>query len=144
MNHRRSLLFAAIAAVAARCVFPNTSEVQFAPPQINFVRSQTGQFIVHPWKAGNASAASNTITNRNFIRLQPTLLTVSCERIKQILYRELGTTAPWRGKIYLRLYPAEREQNITLTAQHFRDAWHYQLELPDQVDRERYVRAIVQ
>ena len=71
--------------------------------------------------------------------------TVSCERIKQALMRELGATAPWRGTVYLVLYPARAPgDTITITSERFKGGWQYRVDFPDVVERSRYVRAIVQ
>ena len=41
--------------------------------------------------------------------------------------------------------PAENVgQNVTITSERFNNGWQYQVELPDPVDRARYVRALVQ
>jgi hypothetical protein len=77
--------------------------------------------------------------------LEPTLATVSCERIKQILTRELGATAPWRGHIYVVLHPARGAgDSITITSERFKDGWQYRVDFPDVVERTRYVRGVVQ
>jgi hypothetical protein len=84
-------------------------------------------------------------TNQAFIQLDGTLLTVSCERIKQLLLRELGSTAQWRGRIYLALYEADApEQPITITSERFQDGWQYRVDIPDLVERDRFVRTMTQ
>ncbi len=84
-------------------------------------------------------------TNRDFVLLRPTLMTVSSERIKQGVWRELGLTPPWVSKIHLVLYPAMGAENpITLVSERFRDGWQYRLEMPDLMERSRFVRAMVQ
>ena len=111
------------------------------------VRSHSGQFIVHaqPDVSHPMSVTANLATNRSLLKLDPALVAVSCERIKQNLFRELGVTSPWRGQIYVQVrrstVPAE---NIVITSQMFKGQWQYRLELPDPVNRVRYVRAVVQ
>ena len=83
--------------------------------------------------------------NTNFIRLDPTLLPVSCERIKQILYRELGLADAWSGKVFLKIYPVQTANDpVTIASEQFRDGWHYGVLLPNVIERSRYVRAMVQ
>jgi hypothetical protein len=110
------------------------------------MRSYSGQFIAYAARSVRLPpAVSSLATNQDFVQLQPTLATVSCERIKQILLRELNVTAPWHGTIYLVLYPADRAgDTITITSESFRDGWQYRVDLPNVVARPRYVRAIVQ
>ena len=56
---------------------------------------------------GPASAEPDSIlaTNQSLIRLEPTLLAISAERIKQNLWRELETAQPWRGRVFVTSIP---------------------------------------
>jgi hypothetical protein len=108
--------------------------------------SSSGQFLVSalPAKRPRSRLVSNLETNRNFLRLDATLLPVSCERIKQIVIRQLELDAGWTGKIFLSLYPASSGQDaITISPRKFRDGWRYGVELPDLVERFDFVRAVV-
>jgi hypothetical protein len=109
-------------------------------------RSHSGQFSVCAGQSITPSPRfSNLETNQNLARLEVTLLPTSCERIKQILWRELGATAPWKGRIFLVLLPAiTADDPVTISSERFLDRWQYRVELPELVDRVRYVRAIVQ
>jgi hypothetical protein len=83
--------------------------------------------------------------NPSFTRLDPKLLPVSCERIKQLLWRQLEATALWRGRISVGLYPASSADDpISLNADQFRDGWQYRVALPNFLERSRYVRTLVQ
>lgn len=119
---------------------------QAAMPGSLVARSQSGQFCV--WAALPGRAAphlSNLETNQNLARLDASILPTSCERIKQMVWRELGATAPWRGSITLMLVPAfSNEDPITIASEQFVDRWRYRVVLPELVDRTCYVRAIVQ
>jgi len=123
-----------------------TAEAQAPGSPANSVLSHSGQFIIHAERfSATAGAASIPPTNRSLVRLEPALMGVSCERMKQILLRELGTTAPWQGRIYLQARPARvASQTIAITSERFKNGWQYQVELPDPVERDRYIRAIVQ
>jgi hypothetical protein len=118
------------------------------PPASDLVtlRSYSGQFIAYAARSAKLlPAVSSLATNQDFVRLEPTLATVSCERIKQLLLRELNVTGPWRGTIYLALYPAAAAGDpITIASQRFKNGWQYQVDLPNVVERARYVRAILQ
>jgi hypothetical protein len=119
---------------------------QPAPTGLVTVRSVSGQFVAYAARSATLPAALLPLaTNRTFVQLEPTLATVSCERIKQLVVRELGLTTPWRGTIYLMLYSARSEgDTIAITSERFKDGWQYRVELPDVVERSRYVRAIVE
>ncbi len=109
--------------------------------------SQSGQFVVYGnrYSTGRVPPLFTLATNQSFVRLEPTLAAVSCERIKEALLSELGAAAPWRGTIYLVLHPARTPADtITVTSERFKDGWQYRVDFPDMVERSRYVRAIVQ
>jgi hypothetical protein len=89
-------------------------------------------------------------TNTDFVRLEPALLAVSAERIKESLRRELnrefktpGVNAPPHGKIFLVLHPAQStDEDITIVSQRSPGGWDYQVRLPDVLSRTRYLRAM--
>jgi len=109
-------------------------------------RSSSGQFIVYGLRrAGETAPVSRLETNRSLIRLDLALVPVSCERIKQALYRELAAPLTFRGKLYLVLYPTRTGNDpIRIESTQFADGRHYRMELPELVDRSRYVESIVQ
>jgi len=122
-----------------------TALAQMFVPEPMAARSRSGQFVVRAIQDSRPSGGSLSLeTNRNFIRLETALLPVSCERIKRSLWRDLDTTARWQGTVFLVLYPAgSAEDPITLTSERFRDGWQYRVELPDVIERTRYVRSLV-
>jgi len=109
-------------------------------------RSVSGQFSVHDARgAGPSEAATHFGTNSAMVVLDPTLLAVSAERIKQLLNRELANAAPWRSRIHLTLYLAPGPDSpVTINCESFRDGWEYFVQLPDLMGRREYVRAMTQ
>ena len=110
------------------------------------VQSISGQFIVtaapgfSPLLHNPAVAA-----NPDFIRLEPTFLAVSAERLKNSLARLLrqNPNEPWSGKIYLALHPANSlAEEPVLVAQPFLRRWDCRVELPDVTIRPRLIRAL--
>src|SRR5207247_8112590 len=84
-------------------VFADVADGQISLPQMASARSRSGQFVVQA-PAGRTTVPPRSLaTNANIVRLEPALVTVSCERIRQLLWHEIGATAPWQGKIYLAL-----------------------------------------
>ena len=106
--------------------------------------SRSGQFVlplVPPRPVYRPAALEK---DPRLIPLDLRFLPVSCERVKELLWRELGATAPWRGKIFVTLYAATAvDSPITIASEQFRDGWQYRLELPDLVERTRFTRALV-
>jgi hypothetical protein len=136
-----ALLFCALAI----SVSLNKAHAQLATPGVFLSRSVSGEFIIQSAPASFGSPLVSFIENdTNFVRLDPTLLTISCERIKQILWRELDAKATWSGKIFLRLYAVgSADDPVTIDSAQFRDGWQYCVTLPTLIQRERYVRAMV-
>jgi hypothetical protein len=117
---------------------------QLKLPESGMVRSVSGQFNVRKL-TGVTDRFREINTNQDLVHLEPTLVTVSSERIKQLVNRELASSAPWRGKIFIGLVPATGDTApITIVSDRFRGSWQYRVELPDVIERARYVRTIVQ
>jgi hypothetical protein len=108
-------------------------------------RSRSDQFVVR----GNLQPSRLPLLlqraiGTNWVRLEPTLLAVSCERVKQAMLRELGAPDQWRGKIFLALHPIQSpDEAIQVTSLKFVDGWTYRLDLPDAIEPARFVRAMV-
>jgi hypothetical protein len=125
------------------CALAGTAGAQLAPYDSVSARSVSGQFIVY--SAQQHSPAQDFSNDATLLKLDPSLVAVSCERIKQVLASELGPGGQWRGKVHLALRPAQSaDDEITLIAERFKDGWGYRLEVPNPVERKRFVRGVVQ
>lgn len=109
--------------------------------------SASGQFIVIGADATPAVGRPPVaVTNADWVRLQPALLAVIAERVKQPLWRVLGLDpmSQWRGRIYLALHPAATpDENINIISTRFAGVWNYRVELPDVLSRAHLARALV-
>jgi len=107
-------------------------------------RSVSGQFIVVGPKQISPIANSLAVkTNSQLIRLDPALLAISAERIKDSLWHELGINNQWRGQIFLALHSARSpDENVTIISTKFSGGWDYHVELPDILSRTRFMRAL--
>jgi hypothetical protein len=129
--------------VAARLTMP----AQAGFPAHRPVRSVSGQFIVSDARlaAGPGPTPGAMRTKPNFLALEPSFLAVTCERLKQALYADLGVTVKSRGIIYITIRPVRGpEKDFAYTTERFGNNWIYRLELPPQVERHRLVRVLVQ
>lgn len=133
-------------AAAMSGLFCWNASAQLSLPDVNAARSVSGQFVVTGGpQLSSLATASAVATNVDFIRLEPALLAVSAERIKQALWRELGVSpaTPWRGRIFLVLHPARSlDEDVTILSEHFADGWDYRVALPDVLSRTRFSRAM--
>ena len=72
-------------------------------------RSISGQFTIYgPLQFSSLAGQPKVAADTNFVRLEPALLAVSAERIKDALWRqlEIKPNTQWRGQIYLVIHPA--------------------------------------
>jgi hypothetical protein len=135
-------------------VFPLFARAQTSFPDTSSARSVSGQFIVTgvPSRPGGSRLAARPeiATNTDFVRLEPALLAVSAERIKESLGRELNPElrgldlpTPPPGKIFLALHPAQStDEGVTIVSRRSPGGWDYQVRLPDVLSRTRYLRAM--
>jgi hypothetical protein len=125
---------------------PLAVRAQFSTPGKSSARSISGQFIVNGTAQFSPLASSPRIAaNTNLVRLEPALLAVSAERIKQLLWHrlEIGADIPWRGQVFFALHPARStDEDITIFSRHSADGWNYQVQLPDVLSRTRFAQAL--
>ena len=107
-------------------------------------RSLSGQFVIHdPAVTDYDNPFSDDTTN--FVRLDPTLLTVSCERIKTAVLKELDAPDQWRGRIYMELHPVrDPDEAVSVTPLLDDGKWMYRLQLPEVMERSRFISAMVE
>jgi len=115
-------------------------------PAVTSVQSASGQFVVTgPARFSTIASLPGVATNANLVRLDPALLSVSAERIKDSLRRQLGIApgASWQGKIFLVLHPTQSlDEDVTIVSQPFLNGWNYQVQLPDVLSQTRFLRAM--
>jgi hypothetical protein len=142
---RRSPGFWVVAGLLAGTLFPVVSRADFQLPGMASTRSNSGEFAII--SAQQVSPLAGTLavrTNLTLIHLEPALLAVSAEHIKDSIYQELGINdTAWRGQIFLALHPAHSlDEDVTIVSSRFNNAWMYRVELPDITSRARLVRAL--
>jgi hypothetical protein len=95
-----------------------------------------GQFNLSPTERTNSDAK---------LPLDPFLLVISCERIKESLMLTLGRQDAWRGNITLLIRPGlPEDQGPLLEGVHSPQGWNYQLTLPSPIEPNLLFRAIVE
>jgi hypothetical protein len=127
-------------------LFPLAARAQFSPAETGSASSTSGQFIVTGGQVFSRLARLPAIAaDTNLVRLEPALLAVSAERLKESLRRQLGIgqSAAWSGKIFLVLHPAQSpDENVAIISSRFVNHWNYRVDLPDIVSRTRLSRAL--
>ena len=132
--------------IGALLFLPVFASGQLSLPVVTSVQSASGQFVATgPAQLSPLAHLPGVTADTNLVRLEPALLSVSAERIKDSLRRELGIepNAPWRGKIFLVLHPAQSlDEDVTIVSQPFLNGWNYRVELPDVLSQTRFLRAM--
>ncbi len=106
-------------------------------------KSHSGQFVMTA--APPPRVDRKLLNSGTMLELDPTLLPIACERVKQHINRELQTGPAWQSRVYLELHPAiEGEPGVSVTCERYQNAWQYRLALPNPVDRTLFVKSIVQ
>lgn len=112
----------------------------------NFARSISGQFIIYGELQSSPLAASPKFSaDTNFVRLEPALLAVSAERIKDALWHrlEISPDTARRGQVYLAIHPARSlDESVNIIERRMDHGWVYRVELPDILTRVRFTRAL--
>jgi hypothetical protein len=109
------------------------------------LRSHSGQFLVQGLPLGAPLRGAAPVGEVTYVRLDPTLLAVSCERIKTAVLEELSMKDQWRGKIYISLHPVRDDHEpIVITSRHYTDGWNYHMQIPEQVNGARLVKSVTE
>lgn len=136
-----------------------------AAAEVVCARSSSGQFVAREFQLGGVPAAAGAIRRETAdtkgfmlvsrptlsgeddskIVLDPSVLVVSCERLKNVFLIELGLDDQWQGSVNLLIdSPAQKEKRPRLAAIYHPDGWTYSLELPKSIDPQLLVRALLQ
>ena len=106
-------------------------------------RSTSGQFVVRGLPQGPLRSGQST-SEVGYLRLDPSLTAVSLERIRQSLYGELSIPDKWRGLVTVSTFPSQQDRPpITVTSIRYADGWGYRVEMPEIIEKPRFVRCAV-
>lgn len=127
-------------------LLPRAGLAEFSLPGMVSADSISGQFVVTSTpQLSRLALLPEVARDPNLVRLDPALLAVSAERIKQAVMAKLGVDprAPWSGNIYLAVHPAQSlDESVAIVSSRFNGRWVYHLLLPDVLPREKLVRAL--
>ncbi len=119
----------------------------FAISPESSVQSVSGQFLVTANSVFSPLLHHPAVaTDPDFIRLEPTFLAVTAERLKHslahTLHEERGEV--WVGKIYLTLHPAKSlSEEPIIISQPFLQNWNCRVDLPDVTVRVKLTRSLI-
>lgn len=108
------------------------------------LESRSQQFVVFGALPGTAlGPPSLSLLETNHLQMDPTLLVLTCERVKTVLLEELGLGDAWTGRIQINVRGAKRPtEPVVVESQWYPGGWRYQLIVPGQLERARLMRAL--
>lgn len=128
----------------------------FGQSEVFQIESASKQFIViGPPGISTPMMAPLGRPSKDLIRLDPSLVAISSERVKAALLKALGQRDRWGGfpgagisvvepgRIYLRVSPQQGDQ-IAVVRSRVPQGWSYSIQLPLQMDRNRFITLITQ
>ena len=122
-----------------------TSAGQPSPWAQRPVQSASGQITVLPATPEVRRGSSAFLSDSDLLHVDPTLLTISAERLRQHLTRELKDASPWQGKIQFLLHSTDSfEAPVRVVAEWQRDRCRYRVSLPEYISRDRFIRVLVE
>jgi hypothetical protein len=108
-------------------------------------RSASGQFMVTGAPPALFQSPVIVGTNASLIGVQPSLVAISCERVKQAVWRELGYQGQWQNPALIALRAARTpDDEVIILTERANDGWRYRVRMPDVLPRDKYLRVIVQ
>ena len=127
-----------------------------AQPGAFQIESASKQFVViGPPGASTPMLSPLGAPSKDLIRLDPSLVAISSERVKAALLKALGQRDRWGGfagsgisvvapgRIYLRV-SAQQGDQIAVVRNRVPQGWNYSIQLPLQMDRNRFITLITQ
>jgi len=130
-----------IVLIALALVFANRGDAQSFSADPLSTRSVSGQFTA----SASKSMVPSRFASNDSISTDPGLLVISCERIKQSLYRKLDCKTSWQGRIQLHVHSARfAGEQPTILIENGLRGWAFRVELPDSIQEAGFVRTIVE
>jgi hypothetical protein len=124
---------------------PNFLEAVRRARTVPSSESASTQFMIHGAPSDGWRMLELTPSlESNYVRLEPAVLSVSCERIKSALLSELGAPDQWAGHISIFLHQARRlDEPVIIEPMSSQGEWTYYMGMPDTMEKTRLVSAIV-
>ena len=105
------------------------------------VTSASKQFVVRGLPQRTMLAPRG---NEDLVYVDPSLLVVTCDKVRRALTRELGWGDRWRGNVYINVHPIRFDNEpIAISARQSGGKWNYYVDLPDEVNRRELFEALV-
>ena len=107
--------------------------------------SMSRQFVIREADNPNARPVPlGTDTTVRYIRVDPSLLAVSCERIKHAVLTEFGASDNWRDRIFIDLRHARTlDDEVIIASEPLERGWDYHVSLPDTIADSRLITSVI-
>lgn len=116
-----------------------SAEAQTQSAQVR-LDSRSGQFTIYGPQGGGQEEPANS----EYVNLTAASLALSCARIRRIFLTELKASDRWGHKIFVVINPRlARDADIVVAANQFLDGWHYRVQVPSVIAKEKLTRCVV-
>lgn len=142
---RALLKLACACGLAAGGLGESVSAQSLVPAQgVMRLESRSLQFLIFGAPPGTAlGPPSLSLIETNHLQMEPTLLVLTCERVKAELLQELGLADQWRGLIQINVRGELRPtEPVVVESQWSPRGWRYLLVVPGQLERTRLMRTL--
>lgn len=144
-SRRNGSAFAALLLLALLgCASLASAQTRLPQPAPLRLESRSQQFIVFGSPPGSAQGPpSLSLLETNHMQLEPTVLVLTCERVRTELLKELGLGDAWSGRIQIIVQGDQRPtEPVLVESQWYPGGWRYRMVVPGQLERPRLVRAL--
>ncbi len=126
--------------VATACLLAMVVAVVASEPIILTTRSK--QFTVR----GRPLTSTAIAAPDNLIYVDPALLSLVCERVREALQQELGWSARWRDPVFINIHQTigKKQQPYVEAIPSGGKGWRYRIEMPDQVTRREFIEPLIE
>lgn len=114
-------------------------------PQAVTIQSRSGQFIIRGLPLSKLASSHSSTSEVSYVRVDPMVMAATMENIKQSLLTALEQTDQWQGRVMVSVRPTRRDnEEIVIASVREGSGWQYRMQLPEQVDKSRLVKALVE
>ena len=109
------------------------------------IASFSGQFVVHGPTLPIPRMLLAATRKTNYLELNPQLVAVTAERVREGLLTELQLLNAFQQKVHLLILPlAPPEQPVTIVSRIYLDGVVFQVGIPARIEPNRLIKALVQ
>lgn len=126
--------------VLAACLLAFCATAFAADPIILTTRSK--QFTVR----GRPAVSTHVTSQPELVYVDPALLSLVCERVRESLQQELGWGDKWRDPVFINVHQTigRKQQPYIEAISQGPKGWRYRVEMPEEVTRRDFIQPLIE